>query len=187
MKMPNLIPLTLALALGACQGEPEPSEAQKSGALTALASAAIVDRDDNEVGKAVLNKTDGKVTIELELSQFESGTKAFHLHSVGRCDAPDFKSADGHLNPDGKSHGRLSADGQHLGDLPNLEIPDDGNVKIQIDIAGRADAVVASIDDQDGTAVMIHAGPDDYVSDPAGAAGPRIACGVLEFVAQPEV
>lgn len=187
MKMLTLTPLTLAAALSACQGEPESSEPQNSAELTALAITSIADRDGNEVGEAVLNRTDDRLTIELELSQFESGTKAFHLHSVGRCDGPDFKSAGGHLNPDGKSHGKLSADGQHLGDLPNLEIPDDGNIRIQIDIAGRADAVVASIDDQDGTAVMIHAGPDDYISDPAGAAGPRIACGVLEFVAQPEI
>jgi len=172
MKMPILFPLALAVALNACQDAPALEDQ--------LAMASIIDQEGNTAGNAALKRNDDTLFIELELSSLEPGTKAFHLHSVGKCDAPDFKSAGGHLNPHGKSHGKQSAGGQHLGDLPNVKIPESGSIKILIDLDDQTTFPLSTIDDDDGTAVMVHAGPDDYLSDPSGAAGPRIACGVLK-------
>jgi len=178
MKMHAHFPLALAAVLSACQDAPS-SDAQKAE-RPLLATGSITDREGKGAGSAALRQDGDKIYIALELNDLEPGTRALHLHSVGECSLPDFKSAGGHLNPDEKSHGKLSAGGQHLGDLPNLEIPENGSLSILIDLDGRANSVLAAINDDDGTAVMIHAGPDDYLSDPAGAAGPRIACGVLK-------
>lgn len=102
------------------------------------------------------------------------------MHTAGRCEAPSFTSAGGHLNPGNRQHGLQSASGAHLGDMPNLE-PQGGTVRNgRIPVQGAADATLAAIFDADGTAVIIHANPDDYVTDPTGNAGDRLACGVIQ-------
>jgi len=98
---------------------------------------------------------------------------------IGSCLPPNFKSAGSHLNPDGKAHGMHNPQGKHLGDLPNISVAADGTGTASITIEGDADETLAKIIDADGTAIVIHTGLDDYSTDPAGAAGPRIACGVL--------
>jgi Cu-Zn family superoxide dismutase len=170
--------LALTLVLAACQGQTLGNTEQAVPAQE-LATADLSDSDGNKLGIVTLFRADSTASLEVDLQGIEPGTKAFHLHSVGACEGPDFTSAGGHLNPEGKAHGKLSDGGKHLGDLPNLDISDDGSVRVTIKIEGAAGEIVNAIQDEDGTAVMVHAGPDDYKSDPAGAAGPRIACGVL--------
>jgi Cu-Zn family superoxide dismutase len=107
------------------------------------------------------------------------GTRAFHIHEVGRCEPP-FESAGGHFNPTGKQHGKDNPGGPHAGDLPNLEVPQSGGLKIEVtaknvSLDGGRDALL----DADGAALVVHADPDDYTSDPAGRAGKRLACGVI--------
>ncbi|WP_234035670.1 superoxide dismutase family protein [Erythrobacter insulae] len=145
-----------------------------------IAQAALSSAAGDPVGTVTLSRNDGVLELNIELEGLEPSEKAFHLHTVGLCDAPDFKSAGGHLNPMDKSHGKLSDGGQHLGDFENISITANGTVSVTRTIQGNADEVLAFMFDEDGTAVMIHDGPDDYTTDPAGAAGPRIACGVLE-------
>ena len=116
---------------------------------------------------------DGKRTqINVQAEGLAPGTHGIHLHAVGRCDGPDFKSAGGHWNPAGKQHGRNNPLGAHLGDLPNLNVDADGR--------GNASfAVNGDMADADGTSLVIHAGSDDYKTDPSGNSGDRIACAVL--------
>lgn len=144
-----------------------------------VANGSLIRADGQQAGRAELLQEGDRLYLHLAGSGFDAGTRAFHLHQQGRCDGPDFTSAGGHLNPFGKTHGKLSEMGQHLGDLPNLEIPATGSFDATVELDGNASKTLPQILDTDGTAVMIHAGPDDYKTDPSGAAGPRIACAVL--------
>lgn len=107
------------------------------------------------------------------------GAHGFHLHTTGLCEGPGFQSAGGHLNPANREHGTDNPAGAHLGDLPNLDASDQGTARITVTIARDGAAALDELFDPDGTAVMVHAGPDDYASDPAGDAGARIACGIV--------
>jgi superoxide dismutase, Cu-Zn family len=106
-----------------------------------------------------------------------AGDHAFHIHAVGKCVAPDFKSAGGHYNPEEDQHGIMNEAGPHAGDMPNIHVPESG--QLHIEVLNQ----MVSLDglfDEDGSAIVIHEGPDDYTSDPAGDAGSRISCGVIE-------
>ena len=120
------------------------------------------------------------VLVRLEVKGLTPGLHAVHVHTVGKCEAPGFTSAGGHFNPGGKKHGLKSPDGAHAGDLPNMLIAKDG--------AGRFEALTDAITlkagsnsvfDADGSALVIHVGVDDYVTDPTGNAGDRAACGLI--------
>jgi Cu-Zn family superoxide dismutase len=142
-------------------------------------STVLKDKDGKEVGKATLTDTPNGVLVLLDLSAAPAGTQAFHIHETGKCEPPDFKSAGGHFNPDGTEHGILNPEGPHAGDMPNIHVPADGKLTVEIlNTLVSLDAERALLDD-DGSALVIHAGPDDYKSDPAGHAGDRIACGIL--------
>lgn len=121
------------------------------------------------------------IVITGTLDGVDPGLHGFHLHEVGVCDPP-FETAGGHFNSTGKEHGILNPDGHHLGDLPSIFMPEEGEGAIQIFAAGvtLAPDAAGSLRDEDGTAIVIHAGPDDYKTDPSGESGGRIACGVLE-------
>jgi Cu-Zn family superoxide dismutase len=143
------------------------------------ASATLKDADGKEVGTATLTDTPGGVLINLDLTSVPAGDHAFHIHAVGKCEPPDFKSAGGHFNPDKTEHGLENPEGPHAGDMPNIHVPADGMLNIEVlnvDVTLRDDSALL---DEDGAALVIHAGPDDYRSDPAGDAGARIACGVI--------
>ena len=121
----------------------------------------------------------GGVLILLDLTAAPSGTHAFHIHETGKCEPPEFKSAGGHFNPDETKHGILNPEGPHAGDMPNIHIPADGKLTIEVlNTLVSVDGDNGVLDD-DGSALMIHAGPDDYKTDPSGNSGDRIACAVL--------
>lgn len=144
-----------------------------------LGSATIQDRNGNDIGLSRLYEQDGEVTVSVSLTGLSGGTHAVHLHTTGDCSVPDFTSAGGHLNPGGNQHGSLNPQGKHLGDLPNAEVSSNGIGTISTILEGSSASVIANIFDSDGTALVVHAGADDYPSDPAGAAGSRVACGVF--------
>lgn len=150
-------------------------------AAAQTAKSALKNADGKPVGSAVLTQTPAGVLIRLALEGLPPGEHAFHVHGVGKCEAP-FTSAGGHFNPAGKKHGILAADGHHAGDMPNLHIPSTGALSVEI-----LNAAVTLEKDRpnslfgpQGTALIIHAGKDDYKSDPTGEAGGRIACGLIE-------
>ena len=103
------------------------------------------------------------------------------MHSVGRCDPPDFASAGAHWNPAGKQHGLNNPAGPHAGDLPNVEVAANGVLGATVTLPG---ATMVSLLDADGAALVIHASADDYVTDPSGNSGARIACAVIQPVAE---
>ena len=111
----------------------------------------------------------------VDASGLTRGVHGVHIHETGKCEGPAFASAGAHWNPTMKMHGRDNPMGAHEGDLPNLMIGTDGRGSISIDVPGTS----AQLLDADGAAVVIHADPDDYKTDPSGNSGGRIACGVL--------
>lgn len=145
--------------------------------------AVVVPLENNEakaVGEAKLLQTPHGVFIRLQLSNGTPGTHAFHIHEIGKCDPPDFTSAGGHFNPSGKKHGILNPEGKHGGDLPNIHVPESGTLTVET-VATQVSLKEGDnkLFDENGSALVIHAGPDDYHTDPAGDAGKRIACGVI--------
>lgn len=176
--MLRTIALSFAIAapLLACS-EPEP--ASPPSARAEVAKGALADGNGQELGTVSLNLIEEKLILSATGHGLEPGEKAFHLHMVGKCDAPDFTSAGGHLNPLDKKHGNLNDAGAHLGDLPNINVAEDGSFMAEVELSGDATTTLGFIQDDDGTAVMIHAGPDDYMTDPSGDAGSRVACAVL--------
>jgi Cu-Zn family superoxide dismutase len=108
------------------------------------------------------------------------GVYGVHIHTVGRCDPPDFASAGPHWNPSGQQHGRNNPQGTHLGDLPNMMVGADGRGTLEIKVAGASLAGRgAALLDDDGATIVMHERPDDYRTDPSGNSGARIACGVF--------
>lgn len=136
------------------------------------------DRDGNTVGAVILSETPSGVLLHARLAGLPPGVHAFHIHETGVCEPP-FDSAGGHLTAENaNAHGYLVADGPHLGDMPNIHIPASGQLEIEV-MTGLS-AMSSEVFDSDGAALVIHEGADDYRSQPSGAAGPRIACGVIE-------
>jgi Cu-Zn family superoxide dismutase len=117
--------------------------------------------------------------ISLDLTAAPPGEHAVHIHTVGKCEPPAFKSAGDHFNPGAAKHGIMNPDGPHAGDMPNLHVPDTG--KLQIEVLNPAVTLgkETSLLDEDGAAIVLHAKADDYTTDPTGNAGDRIACGVV--------
>ncbi len=153
------------------------------GAASAQAEAAkatLKDANGKEVGQAQLVQTPQGVLVKLSLKGAVAGEHAFHVHAVGKCEPP-FTSAGGHFNPGAKKHGIEAAEGAHAGDMPNLHIPASGELAIEIvnPLISLVKGQPNSVFDADGSALVIHAGADDYKSDPTGNAGDRIACGVI--------
>jgi Cu-Zn family superoxide dismutase len=150
------------------------------GKTAATAKADLVNSKGEHVGTAKLKETPKGVSLALEVSNLPPGMHGFHIHAVGKCEPPDFKSAGGHFNPEGKKHGMENPEGHHAGDLQNLTVDAHGNAKVKLLVMGVTLGEGAiSLFHPEGTAIVIHADPDDMKTDPAGNAGARIACGVI--------
>jgi Cu-Zn family superoxide dismutase len=145
-----------------------------------LANAQLKDGSGKAVGDVDLVQTRDGVLIKLQLKGIPAGEHAFHIHAVGKCEAP-FNSAGAHFNPTNHKHGMMSGEG-HAGDMPNLHVPQSGELNVEVlNTAVTLDrGKPNSLLDADGSALVIHAKADDYKSDPAGNAGDRIACGVIQ-------
>lgn len=149
--------------------------AAPAAAATPLATVNFISTTGQPAGKAQMFLRDGKTALDVELTGLTPGEHGFHLHMVGKCEAPGFASAGGHLNPTGKEHGWQNPRGAHIGDLPNLTADASGAVKATITF----DSVPEVMFDADGTALVVHAKPDDYTTDPSGNSGDRMVCGVV--------
>jgi superoxide dismutase, Cu-Zn family len=150
------------------------------GLAQQAATAKFSDEAGSAIGEATLTATSAGVLISLDLKGLPSGKwMAFHVHETGTCDAMGhFDSAGGHFNPAGAKHGFLEPGGPHAGDMPNQLTGPDGTLRTQIlnamvSLDGSQNSII-------GRALMIHAGEDDYKSQPAGNAGARLACAVIQ-------
>jgi len=152
----------------------------QSAPQAALAKAVLKDKSGKEVGEANLTQVKLGVLIRLSVKGVEPGEHAFHVHAVGKCEPP-FTSAGGHFNPASHKHGLEAAEGAHAGDMPNLHIPQSGELKTEVlnTMVTLVKGQPNSLFDADGSALVIHAKADDNKTDPAGDAGDRIACGVV--------
>jgi Cu-Zn family superoxide dismutase len=148
--------------------------------MGATATANIIDAKGQHIGTAKLKQTSQGVSLSLEVSNLPPGVHGFHIHTVGNCEPPDFKTAGGHFNPEGKKHGWENPEGHHAGDLQNLTVDAHGKAKVKVVVQGvTLGSGANSLFHEGGTAIVIHAAPDDNKTDPAGNAGARIACGVI--------
>lgn len=136
-------------------------------------SMPLVNSAGVSIGAVQAEQRPGGSYLRIAVQDLTPGEHGLHLHAVGRCDGPDFRSAGAHWNPAGRQHGHLNPLGAHAGDLPNLTISSNGH--------GALNFLVASheLADADGTSLVIHAKPDDYKTDPSGNSGDRIACAVV--------
>jgi Cu-Zn family superoxide dismutase len=145
-----------------------------------MANTQLKDSSGKAVGDVDLMQTPAGVLIKLQIKGLSPGEHAFHIHAVGKCEAP-FESAGPHFNPGHHKHGIMSGEG-HAGDMPNLHVPQSGELAVEVvNSAVTLDqGKPNSLFDNDGSSLVIHAKADDYKTDPAGDSGDRIACGVIQ-------
>ena len=151
------------------------------------ARADIINTNGEGVGAALFYPSGEGVKIKIEITNLPlvAGEHGFHIHNIGSCEPPDFKSAGPHFNPTGKKHGLEVPEGHHAGDLSNILLGPDGKVKMEVienkDVSLQEN-VSNSLFHEGGTSLVIHENADDYKTDPAGNAGTRVACGVIKKV-----
>ncbi len=166
----RLVSVSVALATWAIAAGTNPS-----------AQAVLRNAQGKEVGTATFIPTKGGVKISVQVADLSPGKHGIHIHAAGSCEPPEFKSAGGHFNPFGKQHGLQNPKGAHAGDMPNLTVREDGSAKATLIVkSATLGEGKGSLFGPEGTALVIHADPDNEKTDPAGNAGARIACGVIE-------
>jgi Cu-Zn family superoxide dismutase len=169
MKKP-IFAAAAAVLVAACQTTP-------SEPLRATAGLQPT-KGNKTFGEATFEQVGNKVRVVVYVQGLKPGQQhGMHIHEVGDCSSGDGMSAGGHFNPFGKPHGNPASGERHAGDLPSLTADKGGRAKVDVEIdvitlaAGPGNIV--------GRAVIVHADPDDYRTQPTGNAGARLACGVI--------
>lgn len=166
-----LATLALAAGLGGCATTDGRAPGAGTVAVASLKTAAGAD-----AGTATVTNRDGTLSLSLRVKGIPPGRHGAHVHMVGKCEGPAFASAGGHWNPTQHKHGLENPQGQHAGDMPNLTVAADGTGTLAYPLRN---ATRDGLLDGDGSAMVIHAGVDDQMTDPSGNSGDRIACGVF--------
>ncbi len=171
MRLPTFSLAVTAAMLSAC-AYPEP----QGGAPMPLVNAAGA-----TVGTVTAWETAGGIGLRLQASGLPHGVHGIHVHAVGMCAGPDFKSAGAHWNPAVRKHGLSNPAGPHGGDLPNVTVAANGTLSATLTVPGASlSGGPGSLLDGDGAALVLHAAADDNLTDPSGNSGDRIACAVLQ-------
>jgi Cu-Zn family superoxide dismutase len=172
MRHTGLTSLVLALALAAgAPGQMSPRAAKSD----------IYNVQGEKIGAAAFIQVESGVRITLDVSKLPLGMHGIHIHAVGKCDPPSFTSAGAHFNPEGRKHGLKNPAGPHAGDMQQLSVGADGAAHAEFvdSLVSLAEVAPHSLFQAGGTAIVIHASPDDQMTDPSGNSGARIACGVI--------
>ncbi|MGH2499878.1 MAG: superoxide dismutase family protein [Candidatus Limnocylindria bacterium] len=182
----------VALAVAACGGGPESGKSDATpdpnsfvAAATAnRAQAGLANAQGSAVGSATIVEDRVGVHITLNVANLPPGKHGVHVHAAGKCEPPAFTTAGGHFNPDGKQHGALNPQGPHAGDLGNIDVDERGNGTLRVTSSrlslgpGASNSLLVG----GGLSIVVHAGPDDEKTDPAGNSGDRIACGLIKRI-----
>jgi len=142
-----------------------------------VATASLKGADGVDHGTVTFTQNGDQTTVVADVVGAPPGLHGFHVHEAGECTPPDFKSAGGHFNPTGAIHGAPTDPEHHAGDLGNIEVGEDGSGHFQL--GSNMLTVDPGPNSVVGKSVILHAGEDDFVSQPSGAAGDRWACGVI--------
>lgn len=165
-----------ALLLGGCASAGSAGSAAATSPSAIVAHAPLATAAGAAAGEGRVEEMSGGLRLTVDASGIPAGVHGIHVHTTGKCDAPDFQTAGGHWNPTNHQHGHDNPAGAHTGDLPNIMIGADGRGTLSFDLPG---ATRAGLLDADGAALVIHTVADDYKTDPSGNSGARIACGVF--------
>ena len=173
----------LALSVGtSAPPHPRAMAAQPPGGHGPEAAAEMKDAKSRFLGRATFTPLAGGsgVWVQVNVMGLPPGVHGIAVHEKGICQGPDFASAGGHFNPRGRQHGLAHREGAHAGDLPNMVVNDAGSARYEAaDVRLTLGDGPNSLFKPGGTALVIHARPDDQLTDPDGNAGPAIACGVI--------
>lgn len=165
--------------VSACAAAEGPQDAASGGRYAAgsfVAEAKLKTPTGADAGTARIREKNGGLEVTVAAMGISPGPHGVHVHTTGKCEAPDFASAGGHWNPTSHQHGAQNPAGPHAGDLPNLMVGADGKGSLTFMLpSGTFDGLL----DEDGSAFVVHAGADDLKTDPSGNSGGRIACGVF--------
>ena len=166
MTIARLILLPAIASLAACAATPMSSPPSQT--------TPLLDASGATVGQLTYRADATGTHLDLRATGLSPGAHGVHVHMVGRCDGPGFTTAGGHWNPATKLHGHRNPGGWHAGDLGNLTAGADGRARAMLHLPAGSEVA-----DQDGSALVIHARPDDELTDPSGNSGDRIACAVI--------
>lgn len=184
-----LLAVFVASLLASCSYEPvnEPDDLiETDNVIRRIAEARLHPTEGSSVeGLVTFIQETGGIRIIADVRNLSvNGRHGFHIHEKGDCSAPDARSAGGHFNPGGETHAGPLADKRHVGDLGNLETSEAGSAMyVRVDEHIRFEGENSIL----GKSVVVHAKADDLKSQPTGAAGPRIACGVIKWAETPEM
>ena len=166
--------LVIPLLLASCMTANQPRSAPPMPLINALGAP---------IGTVRAWQTTDGVAFRIDAAGLPHGVHGIHVHTVGRCDPPDFQTAGAHWNPAAKKHGFNNPAGPHAGDLHNVEVAANGVLGATVTLPGATltgpPGAPGALIDADGSALVIHAAADDYMTDPSGNSGARIACAVL--------
>jgi superoxide dismutase, Cu-Zn family len=163
--------------------------------LAGCASMSGMSGDPKPIAVSVLKPTEGnkangsvsfvqkgdQILVDARIDGLASGQHGFHVHEKGDCSAPDAMSAGGHFNPGGAGHGGPAHESHHAGDLGNLDANASGKATLQLTVPAKQFSLVKDAPNSIvGKALVVHADPDDYKTQPTGNSGKRVACGVVQ-------